>query len=417
MKTIILIVISFLPLIMPCSNDEKENSLQEDYLLNYNIISGKGSQELYDCLNNIVIQRLLLDISSEPGSEDFIRESLKNTSLTFDQFMNFNLVRKNADLYVINILLLTKEDQYKLRELTESHAKILADKILDHRAEIEQLVSGYQVEVVDPHAVLYMILGCFSLDWDGLALTEEKGLRNSRMHNNKKPVVLAWEPTELTKRNIYCGSHNSIYRGIEFTSFGDHENQPREILPDVFWNPSQYNDQISSNISTLKEHSSINRIATKTGIVLLNLRTGPKSMEELVTGTDVDNERIDGIIDLLLTLGYIAQKGEKYYLTIPVLSETDFLLVKELRRIGWEEMESWLDSDYPRLRSDLSTLTPFRFGQKQEDLFYNVWHDIFGAANRILVESGLFADPYSKQYGGKGYIPVVFKASLYSKNR
>ena len=45
--------------------------------------------------------------------------------------------------------------------------------------------------------------------------------------------------------------------------------------------------------------------------------------------------------------------------------------------------------------------------------FYNIWHDLFGATNRMLVEAGLFADPYSEFYGAKGIIPVVFDESLY----
>ncbi len=88
-------------------------------------------------------------------------------------------------------------------------------------------------------------------------------------------------------------------------------------------------------------------------------------------------------------------------------------MVRKIRAFGREEMERWFESGYLRLHDELAELTPFRYGAKQTDFFYNVWHDIFGAVNRILVQSGVFADPYSEFYGATGIIPVVFDESLY----
>ena len=34
---------------------------------------------------------------------------------------------------------------------------------------------------------------------------------------------------------------------------------------------------------------------------------------------------------------------------------------------------------------------------------------------KLLVEAGMFADPYSNYYGAKGLIPVVFDQSLYKQ--
>ena len=37
-----------------------------------------------------------------------------------------------------------------------------------------------------------------------------------------------------------------------------------------------------------------------------------------------------------------------------------------------------------------------------------VWHYVFGLANRQLVETGLFADPYASTRKYQGDIPAVF---------
>jgi len=43
-----------------------------------------------------------------------------------------------------------------------------------------------------------------------------------------------------------------------------------------------------------------------------------------------------------------------------------------------------------------------------EPTFYKIWHEIFGAANRILVEKGMFYDPYGGSRKHEGYLPVVW---------
>ena len=41
-----------------------------------------------------------------------------------------------------------------------------------------------------------------------------------------------------------------------------------------------------------------------------------------------------------------------------------------------------------------------------------IWHYIFGAANRQLVEAGLFTNPYAESRRYKGFITVVWHPSL-----
>jgi hypothetical protein len=380
-------------------------------LLNYNIIGIKATQKSQKYLDNQIVQKLLFEISEKPRDEAYVRNSLANTNISLENLIKSKILKRHGNSLEINIMLFTKTDQYKLRELTEYHAKILSNRILVQRKKIEELAGQYKVQEVDKKAILYMIIGCFALDWDGLRLTEDKGLRT----NGKRSLIYAWEPSELTKKSIYCGSHNSIYGELEYTSFGDHESQPRIAIPDIFWNPAIYNEPLKTKIEDLLRNSSSKTTAKEAGSIIISLYTKPLSLDEISTSTKIERNRAAKIVDLLLTLKYITQKGDSNFLNIPVLTSNDANLVKELRILVFKEMQSWIEEDYPKLQKELSLLTPFRYGLKQEDFFYDIWHDIFGATNRILVETGLFSDPYSTQYFGKGYIPFVFDASLYKE--
>ncbi|NIR43698.1 MAG: hypothetical protein GWM93_07065 [Gemmatimonadetes bacterium] len=41
-------------------------------------------------------------------------------------------------------------------------------------------------------------------------------------------------------------------------------------------------------------------------------------------------------------------------------------------------------------------------------MFTQVWHYLFGAANRILAEQGMFLDPYAGDRTQPGFVPAVW---------
>lgn len=392
---------------------------EQKWILNSNVIQGASSSELRTALSDVVVQRLLLDIALKPRKKEYLNSALQKTNVSPEQLLGLKLIRCQGDNYIINFLLFTKADMYRMREITESHAKVLANAFLKRRSEIETIIKQYKLPGVDSRTALYIILGCFSLDWDGLALTAERGYRQNESQD-ARTVVYSWESTKLSKKEFYKGSHNSSYGIATLTSFGDHEIQPREALPDILWKlPRQaaqgrYPDTLKLKIQKVVE-ASVEALGERLGLMMLALRNGRNSLAELAEAACIRQDNAERLIDLLIELGYIKQNDNYYLSRIPVLSLCDSSIVQQIRRIGREEMENWFDCKYEQLHKELSELTPFRYGVKQTDFFYEIWHDIFGATNRILVNAGLFTDPYSKLYGAKGIIPVVFNSSLYEK--
>jgi hypothetical protein len=226
-------------------------------VIHYTAIQGSISSKLRLALDDIAVQKVLLNVSDQPKTEEYLKSALQAARITPRTLVNLGLLRRQNNLYAIDFYLFRHMDEARMREITEAHARKIAVAILNRRTEIETIMKEYRLQGVDPHAALYMMLGCFSL--------------------------------------------------------------------------------------------------------------------------------------------------------------RDESMVQKIRKIGREEMERWFESGYRQLHDELAAIAPFRYGVSQEDFFYEIWHDIFGAANRILVESGLFADPYSEYYGAKGVIPLVFEKSLYSK--
>lgn len=398
------------------------NGQTQERALGYSFIEGSGSSRLRSALNNVQVQRLLLDIAHAPRNKKYLESKLQGIQINVKALMDLGLVRHQEDLYIISFLLFSRNDEHRMREITESHARMLATAILNRRTEIEEVIKGYQLPGVDPRAVLYIILGCFSLDWDGLSLNEKMGhwSRPSLFRRLfPRTIVYAWHPPklspELSRRGFYKGSHSTKYGKSTLASFGDHEIQPRHAFPDVLWDQSGYPDTLKLKMKGIIGPTSEKTVGKQVAKLMSALREGEMNLAELAKAAGTSENQTKELADFLVDLLYISKNDGKYSARIPVMTARDSLIVQRIRRIGREELERWLELEYPQLRKELKELTPFRYGVAQSGLFYRIWHDIFGAANRMLVESGFYANPYSKSYGAKGIIPAVFDSSLYKK--
>jgi hypothetical protein len=277
---------------------------------------------------------------------------------------------------------------------------------------------------VDQRAVLYIALGYFSLDLDGLAFTAQRGYRTKSSARNliwrtifPKTVIrgeeLFGKELFLSRKGFYKGGHSTGYDETRLLSFGDHEIQPRYAFPDILTN-SSFRESQKQHIKEFLGKLSPSEAGKMVGLMMLSLRSGPKGIEELSQAVGIGPGEAERLSSLLIELDYVANTDNRLSARIPVLTMRDSLFVERIRKIGREEMTAWFETGYPLLSSELAELEPFRY-LPQKELFYDIWHDIFGAANRNLVKAGLFADPYSRFYGAKGIIPAVFEKSLYKK--
>jgi len=398
---------------------ELASAQQQENVLNYNVIQGAASPTLKAVLDKVEVQRLLLDLARQPRPQDFLDSALRDSSISRPQLETLGLVRREGENYVISFLLFTSQDMIRMREITEAQARTLAGALLTRRAEMEDALKQHSPPGIDPSAVAYILLGCFSLDWDGLDLTAEKGYwsRAEREREDGRAVVWAWEPTELSNKGLYWGSHNSSYGDASFTSFGDHYIQPRLALPDLLWSlprratQGNWPEPLKAKVQAVMQVS-LGTVGERMGLMMLALRDGDKTLPELARAAGIETDTAAPLAALLVELGYVTRQGEQYQARVPVLHRRDVSLVRQIRRIGWQVMEQWLAANYDSLKKELSQLTPFRYGVPLTDMFWWIWHYIFGAANRRLVEAGFFADPYAESRGARGVIPVVFHRSL-----
>lgn len=356
---------------------------QEKDLLDYSIIGSCFPNKrpgFFQVMGVVEAQRLLLKLAAGPLNQAAVEASLKGTSVTMEDLTGLRLVRQEGNRVFLNFGLFTTADIKRVKDASEPYGRSLAEAVLSHRHEIEKILETYDAPGVDRKAVAFLIMGCASLDWDGLDVTEQRGYRKATdTKPDGKYVPHAEEISTNSVKGIYWASRGQAYGQTHITTFGD-DDAKRLNLPSGFGEP-------------------LARLA-------LSLRHSPKSKEEMINEglSPMDAERLPPI---LAAFDYVVERNGRYYAKVPLLTKKDEAMTQQLRLLGRKIMEEWLAANYSKIKSDLSDLSLTKAGVPFEEGFSMIWHYLFGIANNKLVEAGLFADPYGKDQKFKGYIPVV----------
>jgi DNA-binding MarR family transcriptional regulator len=382
-------------------------------------ITGSESGSYSSAMSRVAVQKLLLDLAATPRKPEFLDVALNGSGISRADLEQLGLVHRQGDNYIINFYLMTKTDELKVRQVTEAHARSLAAAFLARRQEIEAAIQPYQLKGVEPKAVAYILVGCFVLDWDGLNITAEKGYRSeaTTRPNGDRYTPWARERSDLTLKGLFWGSHNDYEPEVVFTSFGDHFAVPRYALPDLLTSAPSRVTRPEMSISLKRKLSRVVEQSLKItnqrlGHMMLLLREGEKSLDELAQAAGLKPNEATDPLALLAELGYIEQEGGRYHALVPVFTEREKGMVQRVLRIGRQVMDEWLAANYDQIKAELSDISPVRFGVPYNQGFTQIWHYIFGSANRQLVEAGFFANPYAESRRYKGFIPVVWHPSL-----
>ena len=305
------------------------------------------------------------------------------SSELLDKFQRINALRENQNHYYLNFTCFLKEDIDYLNLKCDKLSESLAEKIQKDTKKYIPLEVKF--DEVGNEKYLYFIVGCVCLDWNGLKTLENLKLTVSYDKQNKNEYgnysLFVNEDTENSVKELYWGSHNSKYGKFWFTTFGDHTTQ-RLGFPDLInINPShQLQKKIFFNM--------IHYYMPKVGKVLTKREKPDDSMK-----------------DILIDLKYI-KNGE---LNIPIIVSEDMKTARNFIILVDVIIKDWLIENSNNLKKVFKNLTPVRFGVDFKEVLIQVWHYIFGHANKHLSRNGYFFNPYSSDSDFDGFLPVVYE--------
>lgn len=321
-----------------------------------------------------------------------------------------NAVRKEDEEYHINFATFDKEDIQLMVEKCGMFASDMADKIMELSGAIMDVAGRLSSsKQVDLGKILFALLGCFILDWAGLKMIDDEGLTlcgKKLQPGDRNYVLLGEEEVDREvevklKDRVYWGSHNSTADSYFFTSFGDHTGR-RNAFPDFTWR----REQVAEAFPSLQRLTGEELMLEAARHLKMINKEGPMELDRLMAKMEGGRLTQD-IVNLLEGMGYVAYDGGVVKLNYPFFSIEDKEVVNEAYDVLKGILKEFTCKRFSAYREELKAITPLRRGFDFREIYTNVWHWIFGQANRILADRGFIYDPPRRRSGEARYIAWV----------
>jgi hypothetical protein len=379
-------------------------------------VRGSGLEDPQYLLSFVPVQRLMLAASREPLTEADVARGLNGTPVGLADLLRLGLLRAERGRYRLNYLLLTVADQRAIFRVATRYGASLASAFEAHRAEFDAIGSQYPDAALRPELLFALVAGA-ALNWGGLDLTTELGLRAPPQRHADGGVYLVHSAevgAGLDLTGLYLDSETAPGSTMSFSTFGDGASLPRlRGLPDVF-------DGIDSALDSWRAVPDVYAAlrAEYISLMLLAIDDAGRLMRAVADGADTDaalanalalpEARRAGALGLLLATGYLRRDGSGYRPGVVVLTERERPLAAAALRLSRDIMTEWLERNYPSMAQALGGLSPRRNGLPFALVFSEVWHYELGIATRRLAEVGVYANPRARDSRYPGYVPVVW---------
>ncbi len=383
--------------------------------------SQSGRRDPGYLLRQAAVQSAIIEASRGPLPEERVAELLGAGDASVEDLVATGILKPAGESrYGLALNYYSTADQALIRDVAAELSHSLAAAFVSERDGFETLLSHYDLADADHHAVAMALIGAVVLDWDGLGVTAAGEYRLPTVQQATGDYYVPWareRGPESGVRALYWGSHNADIDGITLTTFGDHHSLPRIALPDMFFSIGK--DELVPHLpepvrSALlwPARSQWDEMQSDAARIMIRLRAGSADATALAGAVGREPDEIRRTLQLLEAVHYIRKEGDLYAASIPVFTAQDAPLIEQVRAEGRRIMEAWLQRNHPVVRRRLAELTAVKAGVPFEQLFTQIWHDMFGWANYRLVQQGLLIDPYGPRSLYEGFQPFVWETSL-----
>jgi hypothetical protein len=382
-----------------------------------------GRDNPQTALNDPNVRAVVLAIAETPLPVADVDARLK--SYTRAELVNLGLVKVVDGRVLLAFNYLSAADQRVLKTRAQAYGRDLAALILKERASMESAARPFAATDAELRQLLFFVVGCIGLDWDGLEFTAEK---NYRAGPTVKGTGFAYTPwmkenaADISRQGLYWGSHNAAAGPVTLTTFGDHHALPRRGMPDVINSQANPFPLLASPDSAAVAGRRLviaysGAMFQDFATVILAVHRGQRTRSAIAASTGFTANKVTALVDVLKATEQLIEEGDQLRLRMLVLGEDAAPATSRIRTTVREAMEAWHRANYAAVKKDLSGLTAVAQATPFEVMYTEIWHYVFGYANLALSESGFMLDPYAPEWRFRGFLPVLWANVLSAANR
>jgi hypothetical protein len=125
------------------------------------------------------VRSLIFEMETGPVPEQRVVAALAGSDVTVADLTRVGLVRRRHGRFVLAFNYFNARDMKAVIDAAHRYVPSLVAAYLARRKDFERLLDGYPVATVGKDRLAFVLIAGFALNWDGLELTRELGLRRS----------------------------------------------------------------------------------------------------------------------------------------------------------------------------------------------------------------------------------------------
>lgn len=388
--------------------------------------------------NRPEVRHVMEALESGPIDEATAEKLLEGSKTTLSDLQRLKLVVIDKGTVRIGFPFFTKEDMQRIHGVAAKYVPKLVSAYVAHANRFAGIFARYPVRSVAGKRLAFVMLAGFGLNWDGLELLEETGLRKPMLVKGPGYAYGFWaseDTPEYSYKGFYWGSSGfpaktaNLDPPLDFTfsSFGDPFSDPRMNFPDLLTAASS---DMTPRVRAAAENFGLHNedvlgmklknvigfnASRGIGRILFAMRAGAADRAQICAAMErAGRAHCVGLLSLLEAAGYIAPQGQdRYVLMVPVLDRGDKAMLGATLTLNRNILKRWLSDNYEPMRRELGQLTAMKQGVPYPALFSQIWHEMFGLTTRELVAAGVIEDPYAAGFPWKGSVPALWRTTLY----
>lgn len=361
------------------------------------------------------VQEMLLQLNSAPCAKAELLRKWQDISEDIQKLLKLEVLQEVDGLVRVCFTLFSKEDKELVYAVSDKHAKTLAQKIAARKQDLHGMLAAYENKRLPVEKLAFTIVGCYLLDWGALDLMKSKELMDFGREQPGGNNYTLWAETDIagSLKEIYWGGHSYNAGSYQLQTFGDHD-APRFAMPDILYRSPDWDFEGSRQFKLLLFDKRL-ELGEEMARMLESIGKGGAPIQQVKDGVQLPPERAEKILELLQTLGYIEVEDGICHLLIPYFDQRDLPMIFQAADIIGSLLRQWCEDNMVQLERDLAELNPLRNGVPFRELFIQVWHYVFGLANKYLAETGVIYDTYCPASRHKGYMPALSKGDVVQK--
>lgn len=225
--------------------------------------------------------------------------------------------------------------------------------------------------------------------------------------DNRQYAIFGRELGIDMDKTYQCG-HFADAEKYEFVSFGampdiSKNSDLRVCFPDIIKNTRLLLSDLDKDIFDI--YSKIIYVSYKD----LFLKCG-KIMETITSGDRLSKTEESGfLLELLENLGYIKKADGIYTPIVPTLflENREGDAINKIINIVTSISVEFIKKNHKEIMYSISATTPVLNNISKDEVFNQVWHEIFGYCNIFLAEKGFI---YNPRKDGSEYLPFLLLA-------